>query len=92
MRFFEYDQEATSRLGAPVELANFDIVVANIIARPLRRLATLLADMTIPGGKIALAGLLSEQAESVMDAYRPYFDIHIAEEKDGWTLLKGTKI
>lgn len=79
-------------MGASVGLGNFDIVVANIIARPLRRLARLLASLTMQGGEIALAGLLSEQAESVMDAYRPYFDIRIAEEKDGWTLLRGTKM
>jgi ribosomal protein L11 methylase PrmA len=43
-------------------------------------------------GKIVLAGLIKEQAESVMAAYRPFFpDIHEANTKDDWSLLVGTR-
>ncbi len=66
------------------------IVLANILARPLIVLAPLLARLTAPGGRIALAGLLSEQAEEVCAAYREWFDIGVEEEDEGWPLLTGT--
>jgi ribosomal protein L11 methyltransferase len=73
----------------PVKAA--PIVVANILAKPLMVLAPFLAEHTQPGGQIALAGLLNDQAEEVADAYRTWFDIGAHDRKDGWTLLVGRK-
>ena len=44
----------------------FQVVVANILAGPLVELAPLLAQRTRPGGRVALSGLLVEQADAVM--------------------------
>jgi ribosomal protein L11 methyltransferase len=68
-----------------------DVVVANILAGPLIELAPLLAQRTRPGGRIALSGLLVEQAEAVTVAYRPWFDIGLTVERDGWGLLTGRR-
>ena len=69
----------------------FDIVVANILANPLCVLAPLLASLTRPGGRIALSGILVEQAEQVQAAYRPAFDLKLGATREGWVLLEGIR-
>jgi len=63
------------------------IVVANILAHPLIVLAPLLARLTAPRGRLALAGLLAAQAGDVRAAYGPWFDFESPEEDAGWMLL-----
>jgi ribosomal protein L11 methyltransferase len=74
-----------------VALAQYDVVVANILTNPLRALAPLLAGATKPGGRIALSGILAEQAEEVMRIYAQWFDLIPAVTEDGWCCLSGTK-
>ena len=54
-----------SRLRAP-----FDLVLANILANPLRRLATPMARHLAPSALVILSGLLPHQASGVIAAYR----------------------
>ena len=49
--------------------APFDLVVANILAEPLVRLAPQLAPLIAPGGTLVLSGLLPPQRERVVAAY-----------------------
>lgn len=67
--------------------AGYDVVLANILAEPLIRLAPTLLATLRPGGWIVLAGLLDRQAERVMEAY-PGIDWQQAS-CDGWTRLAG---
>ena len=67
------------------------IVVANILANPLVVLAPLLARLTRPGGRIALAGVLCEQADRVLAAYAGAFDMRRGAEDEGWVLLTGLR-
>lgn len=67
------------------------IVVANILANPLTVLAPLLAQLTLPGGRIALAGILAEQSDHVFDAYTAAFEMKRAAVDDGWVLLTGVR-
>jgi ribosomal protein L11 methyltransferase len=69
-----------------------DVIIANILANPLIILAPILAASCRTGGRVALSGILSEQAEEVMSGYRQYFRMHIAGERAGWVLLTGTKV
>ena len=69
----------------------FDIVVANILANPLRMLGEMLAARTKQGGRIVLSGLLDEQVEELSDIYRQWFDIEPAEIDEGWARLSGVK-
>ena len=69
----------------------FDIVLANILARPLIELAPKLAAATKPGGRIVLAGLLERQAEDVRAAYAPWFDFETDGQRDGWNRISGVK-
>jgi ribosomal protein L11 methyltransferase len=69
----------------------FTIVVANILANPLRLLAPALAARTRPGGRIALSGVLAAQADEVSAAYAPWFEMQTQAEEDGWVLLAGRR-
>jgi len=48
----------------------FDLIVANILARPLMRMAPLLAKHLMPGGIVVLSGLLDFQERMVLDRHR----------------------
>jgi ribosomal protein L11 methyltransferase len=72
-----------------VEKAQADVLLANILAGPLVELAPLLAERTRIGGRLALSGLLVEQADAVTVAYQPWFDIGLTGVRDGWGLLTG---
>ena len=69
----------------------FDIVVANILANPLRMLGEMLAARTKQGGRIVLSGLLDEQVEELSGIYSQWFDIEPAEIDEGWARLSGVK-
>ena len=68
-----------------------DIVVANILTNPLKLLAPLLAGSVRQGGRIALSGILSAQAEEVMQIYKQWFDLEPPIVEDGWVCLSGIK-
>lgn len=69
----------------------WDVVLANILAGPLLELAPRLARATRAGGRIVLAGMLEEQAETVAVAYRPWFHMRVSASREGWTALTGQK-
>jgi ribosomal protein L11 methyltransferase len=70
---------------------HFDVVVANILANPLKVLAPLLAAHTRRGGTVVLAGILDTQVDSVRAAYSPWFDVVDSATNEGWTCLVGTR-
>ena len=67
------------------------IVVANILANPLKMLAPLLAALTAPGGRLALAGVLAQQADDVAAAYAGAFALEAPVTQDEWVLLSGRR-
>ena len=69
-----------------------DIMLANILAGPLAELAPALNAMTKVGGKLCLSGILSVQAETVMTAYRPWFEFDPVAEQEEWVRLTATKV
>ncbi len=68
-----------------------DVVVANILANPLKILAPLLMSMTRRDGTIVLSGILKDQSEDVEKIYRQWFKMRISGEREGWVLLTGTR-
>ncbi len=66
-----------------------DIVVANILVGPLTQLADDLLGLLKPGGRLILAGLLSDQAEGLAAAYAPRLELQATNDLEGWTLLAG---
>lgn len=69
----------------------FDIVVANILSSALSVLAPALAKSCKAGGKIALSGILKEQAADVSAIYAEWFMMNEPQYMDAWVLLTGTK-
>ena len=69
----------------------FDVVVANILANPLRMLGEMLAARTKQGGRIVLSGLLAEQSEELGEIYSQWFDIEPTETEEGRARLSGVK-
>lgn len=69
----------------------FDIVVANILSSALSVLAPALAKSCKAGGKIALSGILREQASDVSAIYAEWFDMQPPQYMESWVLLTGTK-
>lgn len=69
----------------------FEVVLANILARPLIELAPLLSARLAPGGRLVLAGLLAPQAAAVRCAYADTVRWTGAAEHDGWVRLQGRR-
>ena len=69
----------------------FDVVVANILANPLRMLGQMLAGRVKTDGQIVLSGILAEQVEEISALYQQWFDMKPATIQDGWACLFGIK-
>jgi ribosomal protein L11 methyltransferase len=69
----------------------FDIVVANILANPLKALAPAITGHVRAGGQLALSGILAEQAAELIGIYAPYLPLSVADTREGWICLAGTK-
>lgn len=71
------------RLRAP-----FDLIVANILARPLMSLAPDMGRFVTPGGSIILSGILERQRNAVLAAYCGQRFRHVQTLwRDGWVTL-----
>lgn len=68
-----------------------DITVANILAGPLVALGEEIAALTRRGGKLALSGLLAEQAAEVSAHYSQWFEMNAPQHQDDWVILTGIK-
>jgi ribosomal protein L11 methyltransferase len=80
------------RAGAPDEIGPaYSLVVANILATPLKLLAPVLAGRVEPGGTLLLSGILETQADDLRAAYAPWMALEVAAVDDGWILLAGER-
>jgi ribosomal protein L11 methyltransferase len=71
----------------------FDLVLANILANPLRQLATPMAKHLAPGALVILSGLLTHQARSVIAAYRARGLVPLRHLRiEGWSSLLLQKV
>ena len=68
-----------------------DVVVANILAGPLRELAPLIAGHGKPGSLMALSGVLESQAPELETIYSQWFDMDPTAVKEEWCRLSGRK-
>jgi ribosomal protein L11 methyltransferase len=74
--------------GLPdVAQGQYGLVVANILAAPLKVLAPLLCAHVAQGGHLLLAGILSRQIEEIQAAYAPFLQLQVADTQDGWVLM-----
>jgi ribosomal protein L11 methyltransferase len=85
-----------ARYTAPGQLppGRFDVVIANILANPLRLLAPMLLARVGEGGSLVLSGVLQRQADELIAAYAqadPEVPLRCWASEDGWTCLAGRR-
>jgi ribosomal protein L11 methyltransferase len=68
-----------------------DVVLANILAAPLRELITVITAYCKTGGKLVLSGILDNQAEEINDLYSQYFHMEPIEIDGEWARVSGVK-
>jgi ribosomal protein L11 methyltransferase len=69
----------------------YQTVLANILATPLKVLAPLLCSHVQAGGHLVLAGILERQTEELIEAYAPYLPLRVADTEDGWVLMTAQR-
>ena len=68
----------------------YQTVLANILATPLKVLAPLLRARVAPGGHLVLAGILDRQEDELVQAYAPYAQLAVSASRDGWILMTAS--
>ncbi len=76
--------------AAPVA-GEYDVVVANILSNPLRVLAPAICAHVRSGGRLALSGILREQADEIVAIYAQWIPLQVADVREDWVCLAGTK-
>lgn len=69
----------------------YDLVVANILSNPLRVLAPAICAHVRPGGRLALSGILREQADEIIGIYAQWLPMSVADVREDWVCLSGVK-
>ena len=69
----------------------YDLVVANILSNPLRVLAPAICAHVRRGGRLALSGILREQADEIMAIYGQWLAMQVADFREDRACLAGTK-
>ncbi len=83
---------ATVNAGLPATAHGvYPLVLANILATPLKLLAPLLCGHLAAGGQLVLAGILERQAEELREAYAPWCSLTVDDRDDGWILMTGSR-
>jgi len=79
--------------GLPdLAVGRYPLVVANILAAPLKVLAPLLCSHVATGGTLLLAGILERQTAEIQAAYQPYLTLQVANTQEGWVLMRGQAV
>jgi ribosomal protein L11 methyltransferase len=80
----------TLRVGLPeAAQGEYPLVLANILATPLKLLAPLLCGHVADGGHLVLAGILDRQADELKAAYAPWIALEVTDTQEGWILMTG---
>jgi ribosomal protein L11 methyltransferase len=75
----------------PQGTGSYPVVLANILATPLKVLAPLLCGHVAAGGHLVLAGILERQEAELQEAYAPFVKLSVADREDGWILMTAHK-
>lgn len=87
------DCEADFELYLPQDQPDeaVDVVLANILAGPLRELRQLIASQCKPGGDVVLSGILETQADELNELYNEFFTMKSPVFLSEWSRLSGKK-
>jgi ribosomal protein L11 methyltransferase len=82
---------ALRALGPEAARGEYALVLANILATPLKLLAPLLCTHVAPGGALVLAGILERQASELATAYASWLALEVSDTEDGWILMTARR-
>ena len=84
------DNQVRVHTGLPdMAQGKYALVLANILAAPLKVLAPLLCAHVQKEGQLLLAGILERQVPEIQAAYQAYLTLQVADRQDGWVLMHG---
>ena len=69
----------------------YDVLVANILSGTLIELGPVICNLMAPGARLALSGILADQADQVRAAWSDWAALEVASQTDDWVLLAGEK-
>ena len=75
-----------------LSITKADVIIANILLKPLISLAPKFADIICPGGRVVLSGLLEEQIDDIVKAYSTWFDMSTPIIRNNWALVEGRRV
>jgi len=78
-------------LPAELDVRGADILLANILLKPLADLAPRFAALVTPMGQVVLSGILERQVTDCLAAYRAWFTMDKPRYSEGWALLQGVR-
>ena len=84
-------EKITVSYPGETELPVSDILLANILLKPLQESASEFARLVRTGGDIILSGILAVQAEDCLAAYKTWFNMESPIFRQEWTLIQGTR-
>jgi len=84
--------KVTLTVGLPDKATGtYPLVLANILASPLKLLAPLLCSHLAAGGHLVLAGILERQADELKTAYEPWLKLEVSDSEEGWILMTAQR-
>ena len=87
----EVGERLSVHLPQDEPVAQYPVVVANILASALDALADTLASRVAPGGRIALSGILHGQEDELLQRYAAWFDDLAATQDGDWIRIDGVR-
>ncbi|QIL83383.1 50S ribosomal protein L11 methyltransferase [Diaphorobacter sp. HDW4A] len=84
--------DVTLHAGLPDQaVGTYNVVLANILATPLRMLAPLLCSHVQASGSLVMAGILERQEDELKAAYAPWVQLEVSDREDGWILMTARR-
>lgn len=74
------------------QATQFDLVIANILANPLKQMAARLCANLRPGGQLALSGILEHQVDELIPYYARWLKLSVWRAAEGWVCLTGQRL
>ena len=80
-------------VGIPTALGEVrvDVLVANILANPLEKLASDFSRFVVPGGSLVISGILKSQTERLEAMLSKWFAAFVLETNEGWVRLSSVR-
>jgi ribosomal protein L11 methyltransferase len=69
----------------------YDVLVANILSGTLVELEPVICNLMSAGSRLALSGILADQADQVRSAWSGWATLEVTSQIEDWVLLTGQK-